>query len=71
MGPKSHMTGVLIRREEPERDTKKWSGKGHVTAGAETWSPVAASQEMSRIAGSHQKLRRPQEGCTSKPLDSM
>ena len=35
MGPKSNMTGVLIRREELKETHRSRGGKGHVTEEAE------------------------------------
>lgn len=50
-GPKSNVTNVFIRRgEDAESYTE---GRGHVNMEEET---AATSQEVPRIAGSHQKL---------------
>ena len=55
MGPKSSITGILIRRGVTQRDTET-EGRWPCEERGRDWSFAASNQETPRIAGPHKKL---------------
>ena len=60
------MTSVLIKRG---RDTKRYTqGRRSCDNRGKDWSDAPTSQEMPKIAGSHQKLGRGKKGFFPRPF---
>lgn len=70
-GPKSNITGVLIRRKQfALRDTDIW-GRRPYEDGSGNWTEVSTNQGMPRTASNHQKLEETKKYLLLKTLESL